>query len=94
MRTRDRIVATALTLFNQQGYGAVSTAALAVSCGIAEGHVLLADPTGAGSVDLTIHTGAFANGVCDAQHACTVLVNDSGLLDKDAFVYFPITFAG
>lgn len=65
----------------------------AASCGIAEGHVLLADPTGAGSVDLTIHTGAFANGVCDAQHACTVLVNDSGLLDQDAFVYFPITFA-
>lgn len=39
MKTRDRIVATALTLFNQQGYGAVSTAALAVSCGIAEGNL-------------------------------------------------------
>ena len=63
------------------------------SCGIAEGHVLVANPTGAGSIDLTIHTGAFANGVCDAQHACTILVNDSGLLDQDAFVYFPITFA-
>ncbi len=63
------------------------------SCGLAEGHVLVADPTGAGSIDLTVHTGPFANGVCDAQRPCTILVNDSGLLDKDAFVYFPVTFA-
>lgn len=63
------------------------------SCGIAEGHVLVADPTGAGSIDLTVHTGAFANGACDAQHPCTILVNDSGLLDPEAFVYFPVTFA-
>lgn len=63
------------------------------SCGIGEGHVLIPDPSGSGSVDLTIHTGAFANGVCDAQHPCTILVNDSGLLDPDAFVYFPVTFA-
>ena len=64
------------------------------SCGISEGHVLVPDPDGSGSVDLTIHTGAFANGVCDAQNPCTILVNDSGLLDEDAFVYFPVTFAG
>ncbi|MEI2700562.1 MAG: neocarzinostatin apoprotein domain-containing protein [Microthrixaceae bacterium] len=64
------------------------------SCGIAEGHVLVANPTGAGSIDLTVHTGAFANGNCDAQHSCTILVNDSGLLEPDAFVYFPVTFAG
>lgn len=64
------------------------------SCGIAEGHVLVPDPSGAGSIDLTIHTGAFATGVCDAQNPCTILVNDSGLLDPDAFRYFPVTFAG
>ncbi|MBX7069949.1 MAG: hypothetical protein K1X38_11235 [Microthrixaceae bacterium] len=63
------------------------------SCGLAEGHVLVPDPTGSGSVDLTVHTGAFANGTCDAQHPCTILVNDSGLLDEDAFVYFPVTFS-
>jgi len=39
MKTRDRIVATALSLFNDQGYGAVSTAALASACGIAEGNL-------------------------------------------------------
>ena len=39
LKTRDRIVETALRLFNQQGYGAVSTAALASACGIAEGNL-------------------------------------------------------
>lgn len=37
--TRERIVDTALTLFNRQGYGAVTTAALAAQCGIAEGNL-------------------------------------------------------
>ena len=39
MKTRDRIVATALGLFNEQGYGAVTTAMLAAQCGIAEGNL-------------------------------------------------------
>ncbi|MFO1254860.1 MAG: helix-turn-helix domain-containing protein [Sphingomonadaceae bacterium] len=39
MKTRDRIVATALALFNEQGYGAVTTAMLAQQCGIAEGNL-------------------------------------------------------
>lgn len=39
MKTRDRIVETARTLFNEQGYGAVSTAALAAACGMAEGNL-------------------------------------------------------
>ena len=37
--TKDRILATARELFNEQGYGAVSTAALAAQCGIAEGNL-------------------------------------------------------
>jgi AcrR family transcriptional regulator len=37
--TRERIVDTALSLFNRQGYGAVTTAALAAQCGIAEGNL-------------------------------------------------------
>jgi len=37
--TRERIVDTALALFNRQGYGAVSTAMLAAECGIAEGNL-------------------------------------------------------
>ncbi|MBS0481331.1 MAG: TetR/AcrR family transcriptional regulator [Proteobacteria bacterium] len=39
MKTRDRIVHTALTLFNEQGYGAVTTAMLAAACGISEGNL-------------------------------------------------------
>ena len=39
MKTRDRIVETARALFNEQGYGAVSTAALAAACGMAEGNL-------------------------------------------------------
>ena len=39
MKTKDRIAETARALFNEQGYGAVSTAALAAACGIAEGNL-------------------------------------------------------
>lgn len=39
MKTRDRIVATALGLFNEAGYGAVTTAALAERLGMAEGNL-------------------------------------------------------
>ncbi len=39
MRTRDRILATALSLFNEAGYGAVTTAALAERLGMAEGNL-------------------------------------------------------
>lgn len=39
MKTRDRIVLKARLLFNDAGYGAVTTAALAEACGIAEGNL-------------------------------------------------------
>jgi AcrR family transcriptional regulator len=39
MRTRDRIIATALSLFNEAGYGAVTTATLAERLGMAEGNL-------------------------------------------------------
>lgn len=39
LKTRDRIVETALRLFNQHGYGTVSTAALAAACNMAEGNL-------------------------------------------------------
>ena len=39
LKTSARIVETARDLFNEQGYGAVSTAALAAACGIAEGNL-------------------------------------------------------
>ncbi len=39
MKTRDRIVTTALSLFNEAGYGAVTTATLAERLGMAEGNL-------------------------------------------------------
>lgn len=39
MKTRDRIIATARNLYNELGYSAVTTAALADACGIAEGNL-------------------------------------------------------
>ena len=39
LKTSERIVDTARALFNEQGFGAVSTAALAAACGIAEGNL-------------------------------------------------------
>ncbi len=39
MKTRDRIVEGARVLFNEQGYGAVTTAALAAHLGMAEGNL-------------------------------------------------------
>ncbi len=39
MKTRDRILATAQGLFNETGYGAVTTALLAERLGIAEGNL-------------------------------------------------------
>lgn len=39
MNTRDKIIRTAREAFNAQGYGAVTTAALARACGIAEGNL-------------------------------------------------------
>ncbi|MEY2958579.1 MAG: hypothetical protein RLZZ01_1147 [Actinomycetota bacterium] len=63
------------------------------TCEIVPGRVLIPDPTGEGSLDITITVGAVGNGVCDADHPCTILVNDAGLQEPEAFVYFPITFA-
>lgn len=39
MKTKDRIAEAARSLFNEQGYGAVTTAALAAHLGIAEGNL-------------------------------------------------------
>jgi len=39
MKTRDRIAETARALFNEQGYGAISTAGVAAACQIAEGNL-------------------------------------------------------
>jgi hypothetical protein len=64
------------------------------TCDLLHGNLLKPDPTGEGTLPLEIQVGPVGNGVCDATHPCTILVNDSGLQDPDAFVYIPVTFAG
>lgn len=63
------------------------------TCEIRPGQVLLPNPTGSGRLEMTVTVGKVGNGVCDATHPCTILVNDAGLQEPDAFVYFPVTFA-
>jgi dienelactone hydrolase len=61
-------------------------------CDIAAGHVLVPDNSGSGSIRLTLVVGKVGDGVCDASHACQVLVNDAGLVDPSATIRIPITF--
>jgi dienelactone hydrolase len=63
------------------------------TCDLLHGRILQPDPTGEGSLPLTIQVGTVANGVCDATHPCSILVNDAGLQQPEATIYIPITFA-
>lgn len=63
------------------------------ACDITTGRILQPDPTGAGTLDLTVRVGAVGDGVCDPANPCTIVVNDAGLQDADATLRFPVTFA-
>jgi len=65
----------------------------AASCNISGGRILVPDPTGAGSLELTIRTGPIGNGVCDSANPCVVIVNDASLVEDEATVRIPITLA-
>jgi hypothetical protein len=64
------------------------------SCDLLHGKILQPDPTGKGSLSIDTVVGAVGDGTCDAANPCTILVNDSGRQDADAFIYIPITLAG
>jgi hypothetical protein len=63
------------------------------TCNLNRGILLRPHPTGEGTAGLKVVVGPVGNGVCDATHPCSILVNDAGLQDRDAFVYIPVTFA-
>ena len=66
----------------------------ATGCDIAGGRILTPDPTGTGSISLTIVEGKVGTGTCDATHVgCQIAVNDAGLEAPSATVRIPITFA-
>lgn len=65
----------------------------AAACNISGGTLFYPNPTGMGSHEQVIRTGPIGNGICDAAHPCTVIVNDAGLTDEEAIVRIPITLA-
>ncbi len=66
----------------------------ATACDLKHGAILHPDPTGSGSVAITVVTGAVGTGVCDAAHSqCVIVVNDGGSLEPTASVRVPISFA-
>jgi fermentation-respiration switch protein FrsA (DUF1100 family) len=65
----------------------------ATDCDLSNAVILHPDPTGTGSVSLSVVTGAVGSGVCDASHpGCTLVVNQGGSLDPSASVITPISF--
>jgi hypothetical protein len=66
----------------------------AAACDIKAGTILQPDPTGSGSLPLTIVVGPVGTGICDATHpVCDVVVNDGGSLDPAASLRIRIKFA-
>ncbi len=69
------------------GTGGVTT------CDVLHGIILKLDPTGSGSATLHVRVGRIGSGRCDAQHACTIIVNDAASQEPGATTFVPITFA-
>jgi dienelactone hydrolase len=64
-------------------------------CDLTIGHILQANPTGAGSIGLEIIVGAVGEGTCGPGVTdCVIIVNDSGLTEPDATILLPLEFAG
>ena len=64
------------------------------SCNLVTGQILRPDPTGSGSLDLTIVVGQVGNGRCDATTTdCVIVVNDASLQEEDANIRIPLSFA-
>lgn len=63
-------------------------------CDFTNAWILHGNPTGEGSVELTIIAGAVGTGICDATvDDCVIAVNDSGLQEPEATIRIPISFA-
>ncbi len=64
------------------------------ACDFTNARILHPNPTGEGSVELTIIVGAVGSGICDATvDDCVIAVNDSGLQDPEATIRIPLSFA-
>jgi dienelactone hydrolase len=68
--------------------------ASSAGCSFAHAAILHPDPTGSGSVVLLLGTGSIGDGVCDASHACYVIVNNASSTDPNQTKNLPIRFGG
>ena len=63
-------------------------------CDFTHAKILHPNPTGEGSVEMVIIAGAVGTGICDASvDDCVIAVNDSGILELEATIRIPISFA-
>jgi predicted esterase len=63
------------------------------ACDFSGAKILTPDPTGHGSVQLQIVTGAVGTGTCDATHpSCLIIVNDASSTAPTASFRIPISF--
>ena len=67
--------------------------ASSAGCSFSHAAILHPDPTGSGSVALSIGTGAIGNGTCDASHRCYVVVNNASSTDPAGSKVVTIRFA-
>jgi hypothetical protein len=67
--------------------------ASSAGCSFAHAAILHPDPTGSGSVALHVGTGTIGDGVCDAMHACYVIVNNASSTNPADTKELPIRFA-
>jgi dienelactone hydrolase len=64
-------------------------------CDLTTGKILVANPTGAGSLELEIVVGPVGEATCGpGVTSCVIAINDSGLTEPDATISVPIDFAG
>lgn len=64
------------------------------ACNFTNARILHPNPTGEGSVELTVIVGAVGSGICDATvDDCIIAVNDSGLQEPEATIRIPLSFA-
>lgn len=62
-------------------------------CEFSNAFILHPNPTGEGSLQMTIIAGDVGNGRCDATtDDCVIVVNDSSLVTEDAIIRIPISF--
>jgi fermentation-respiration switch protein FrsA (DUF1100 family) len=62
-------------------------------CDFSNAAILHIDPSGSGSLTIRVATGVVGNGVCDAAHSCSIVINDASSTVPSYSRALPISFA-